>query len=189
MAYIATSGGRTYRVDAHTDSDGLHVHLDDQAFPVDVLPVGPALYSILLNGRSYEVDCIEMEDAWIVLVDGQPFRVVLQDDRAPAQQVSPARRTAGGSITAPMPGKIVKLQVAVGASVLPGAPVCVLEAMKMENELTTSAGGTVTAIHVRAGETVKAGQILIELRPAEAESEPDASTNGHPPAHTPSEET
>jgi glutaconyl-CoA/methylmalonyl-CoA decarboxylase subunit gamma len=187
MAYTAQSGGRTYRVDVHTDEGGLHVHLDDQAFPIDVLPVGPALYSILLNGRSYEVDCVEIDHAWIVLVDGQPFQVVLQDERVAAPEAPAGRPAREGLVTAPMPGRIVKLHVSVGERVLPGAPVCVLEAMKMENELTAAAGGTVAAVHIAAGETVKAGQVLVELWPAGAEPQADAPAGGSGPAQGPSE--
>jgi len=165
MAYIVSSGGRSYRVDIHTDDAGVHVHLDEAAYPIDVLPVGPALYSILLNGRSYEVDCVPVEDAWIVLVDGQPFRVTLQDEAAaPAVQAATvAPKPSGGAVTAPMTGKIVKVHVAAGEQVALGAPVCTLEAMKMENELTAGAAGTVTAVHVTVGEAVKAGRVLVEI--------------------------
>ncbi len=165
MAYLVTSGGRTYRVDIHTDAAGVHVHLDDAAYPIDVLPVGPALYSILLDGRSYEVDCIPVEDAWIVLVDGQPFRVALHDETAPAQPqpVMVAPKAAGGTVIAPMAGKIVKVHVAVGEEVAAGAPVCTLEAMKMENELTAGSAGTMEAVHVSVGDTVRAGQVLVEI--------------------------
>jgi biotin carboxyl carrier protein len=165
MAYLVTSGGRTYRVDIHTDQAGVHVHLDDAAYPIDVLSVGPSLYSILLDGRSYEVDCVPVEDAWIVLVDGQPFRVALHDETAPpqSQTVTVAPKAAGGRVTAPMTGKIVKVHVAVGEVVAAGAPVCTLEAMKMENELTVGAAGTVKTVHISIGDTVRAGQVLVEL--------------------------
>ena len=171
MGYLATSGGRSYRVDVHTDAAGLHVHLDAEAFPVDVLPVGPALYSILVGNRSYEVDCLQLEDAWIVLVDGQPFRVDLQDEASMARSSAAARpNAAGGMLTAPMPGKVVKVHVTVGEIVTAGAPVCTLEAMKMENELNAAAEGVVTAVHVTAGETVRAGQALLAIETPAAES-------------------
>ncbi|HTX54127.1 MAG TPA: biotin/lipoyl-containing protein [Candidatus Baltobacteraceae bacterium] len=165
MAYLVTSGGRTYRVDIHTDEAGVHVHLDDAAYPIDVLSVGPALYSILLDGRSYEVDCVPVEDAWIVLVDGQPFRVALQDETALPQPhtMTVTPKAAGGTVIAPMAGKIVKVHVAVGEEVAAGAPVCTLEAMKMENELTAGSAGTVEAVQVSVGDTVRAGQVLVEL--------------------------
>jgi biotin carboxyl carrier protein len=176
MAYIATSGGRTYRVDVHTDAAGLHVHLDAQAFPVDVLAVGPTLYSILVDGRSYEVDCLQVEDAWIILVDGQPFRVALQDEAAPRARSAAGNRqkAAGGAVTAAMPGKVVKVHVATGEIVAAGAPLCTLEAMKMENEVAAAVGGTVTALHVAVGQTVQAGQVLLEIEVPETESGGDA---------------
>ncbi len=158
------------------------MHVDEKAFPIDVLPVGRTLYSILLDGRSYEVDCIEVDDALMVLVDGQPFRVVLQDEAAPlVAELTTSRRTpTSGSVTAPMPGKVVRVHVAVGERVAAGAPVCALEAMKMENELTAPTDARVTAVHVAVGETVRAGQILIEMDPAGAEA-PGNDDNGHQP--------
>jgi glutaconyl-CoA/methylmalonyl-CoA decarboxylase subunit gamma len=168
--YVASSNGRTYRIAVHSDADGLHVHLDDQVYPVDVLPVGPTLYSILLDGRSYEVDCHEFDGAWMVLVDGQPFPVDLRDDAHHALPVlaAPGKRP-GGTITAPMSGRVVKIHVTVGEDLAPGAPVCTLEAMKMENEIAAPTGGTVRAVNVTAGETVRAGQILVNVGPATGE--------------------
>jgi acetyl/propionyl-CoA carboxylase alpha subunit len=169
-AYVASSNGRTYRVAVHLGAAGLRVDLDDHAYPVDVLPVGPALYSILLDGRSYEVDCHEIDGAWIVLVDGQPFPVELSDEahHALPQMATPPKRS-GGTITAPMSGQVVKVHVTVGEELAPGAPVCMLEAMKMENEIAAPTGGTVRAVNVAAGETVRAGQILVNVEPATGE--------------------
>jgi biotin carboxyl carrier protein len=177
MGTRATSGGRTYRVDVHPDADGLHVHLDDQVVPVDVLPVGPACYSILCHGRSYEVDCLPVEDAWIVLVDGQPFRVVLQDEGGrgpapPASEAPPPRSTpVAGTLTAPMPGKVVKVHVQVGETVRAGTLCVTLEAMKMENELMAPVGGIVIAVPVVPGATVRAGETLVEITESNIRSE------------------
>jgi acetyl/propionyl-CoA carboxylase alpha subunit len=166
-SYVATSGGRAYRVAVHTDAADLHVRLDDQAYLVDVLPVGPAVYSILLDGRSYEVDCHEIDGAWIVLVDGQPFRVELTDEARPRPPIATAvPRKTNGSITAPMSGKVVNVHVNAGDDLAAGAPVCTLEAMKMENEIIAPARGTVRVVHVRTGQTVRAGQTLVEMEPA-----------------------
>jgi biotin carboxyl carrier protein len=70
-----------------------------------------------------------------------------------------ARAVAGGLI-APMPGKVVKVLVDAGQAVTAGAPLVVLEAMKMEHTVRASGAGTVRAIHVAVGEQVDADRLL-----------------------------
>lgn len=166
MAYIATSGGGEHRLDVRQDRDGLRVRLDDREFLVDLLRVDPALYSVLIGGRSYEIDVLETEDALVVLVDGQPFRVEIQDEqqRRLRAAVGKGEAKAGKRIvTAPMPGKVVKLLVKPGDAVKPGDGVIVVEAMKMENELKASAAGTVKEIRVEEGKAVSGGEILVVI--------------------------
>jgi biotin carboxyl carrier protein len=62
-----------------------------------------------------------------------------------------------------MPGRVVKLLVAAGDTVTAGQPLCVVEAMKMQNELTAPAAGVVRSVRVQAGEQVAAGAILLQL--------------------------
>ncbi|MBK7830185.1 MAG: hypothetical protein IPO88_01450 [Nannocystis sp.] len=70
---------------------------------------------------------------------------------------------AGSQLKAPMPGRVVRLLVGVGQVVERGAPVIIVEAMKMENEVRASASGTVLRINTSEGATVDAGQLLVEL--------------------------
>jgi acetyl-CoA/propionyl-CoA carboxylase biotin carboxyl carrier protein len=71
-----------------------------------------------------------------------------------------------GSIAVPMQGTVVKVNVAVGDAVESGAVVCVLEAMKMENNVTSDVAGTVTEVKVEAGQAVGAGDIVVVIDPA-----------------------
>ncbi len=84
---------------------------------------------------------------------------------------APARRGAAGgvgTVVAPMPGQIVRVLVAVGDAVEAGAPLIVLEAMKMETTLRSEIAGTVAAVPVEAGATVDAGAVLVEVAEAAA---------------------
>ena len=69
----------------------------------------------------------------------------------------------GGRLTAPMPGKVVTVQVAPGARVARGAPLLVLEAMKMEHTIVAPGDGQVTEIHYAAGDLVEEGVELLTL--------------------------
>jgi biotin carboxyl carrier protein len=164
MRYFARSKDQTHEVTAEQDGDGWRVELDGRRLQMDVLPVGENLYSLLLDGRSYEVDVLEDGQAWIVLVNGQPFGVELRVDRGvsgPADAfVAPP---AGGCVAAPMPGKVVKLLVAPGDRVAAGGGLIVLEAMKMENELKAPAPGHVVEVRVAEGQAVRAGEVLVVL--------------------------
>jgi pyruvate carboxylase subunit B len=68
-------------------------------------------------------------------------------------------------IKAPMPGLVVRVQVAVGQAVTAGVGLVVVEAMKMENELKAPRAGTVAQVHVQAGDKVEKGQPLVSLQP------------------------
>nr|WP_276572691.1 MULTISPECIES: biotin/lipoyl-containing protein [Nannocystis] len=65
-----------------------------------------------------------------------------------------------------MPGRVVRVLVSAGQSVERGAPLVIVEAMKMENELLAAVAGTVKAVHVGEGVAVDAGQALVELDPS-----------------------
>lgn len=73
----------------------------------------------------------------------------------------PAERSGEGAVTAPMPGKVVKLLVGEGSEVEAGQGLVVVEAMKMENQLASNASGTVKSVLVSAGDSVEAGQALV----------------------------
>jgi biotin carboxyl carrier protein len=68
-----------------------------------------------------------------------------------------------GAVTSPMPGKVVKVLVKEGDQVDLGAPLVVVEAMKMENELSAPRAGTVKAVHVKPGDAVEGGALLVTV--------------------------
>lgn len=83
---------------------------------------------------------------------------------APAAPAAPAAASTGGDqVISPMPGNILKVNVADGASVQSGDVILILEAMKMENEIVAPCAGTVS-IKVKAGDTVDTDQLLAEVK-------------------------
>jgi biotin carboxyl carrier protein len=74
-----------------------------------------------------------------------------------------SRERSEGTLSSPMPGKVVKVEVEVGESVASGQDLVVIEAMKMEIKISTPIPGTVRAVHVREGDPCDAGQILVEV--------------------------
>ena len=153
-----TLGGVEYPVVAEGDT----ITVNERPFAVEVAEDG----SVLVDGIAYDV-ALEGETA---LVRGEAYSLevsgLAMTAAAPAVAgvVAPAAAEAGaGAVLAIMPGKIIRVMVEVGQQVEEGEPVCVLEAMKMENELHARQGGSVRAVHVRPGEDVEKDQVLVEI--------------------------
>jgi len=133
--------------------------------------------SILVNGQPFVVG--QEEDR--VLVDGTMYDVTLEENRVvvggiayelgvtglEGEKAGPraaARAVASAdAVTAIMPGKIIRVLVTEGKQVAEGDVICILEAMKMENELKAPKDGTVTALHIQPGQDVEMGAILAEI--------------------------
>ena len=125
-------------------------------------------FNVTVNGTTYEVEVEEVKAA-----SGAP-KVAPAPKAAPAPAPAPkaapapaAAKVAAGagehSIDAPMPGKVIKLVAAEGATVKAGEVLLILEAMKMQNEITADADGTVKKFNVAAGQSVKAHESLVIL--------------------------
>lgn len=111
-------------------------------------------YKVTVNGNVYEIT--------LEVIDKSEVKAA---PAAPATPVAPAApaQAGGASITAPMPGTILKVNVQNGASVKKGDVLMILEAMKMENEIMAPADGTVASVNVTNGATVDAGAVLCTL--------------------------
>ena len=75
----------------------------------------------------------------------------------------PGAGAAAGSLVAPMPGAVLRVLVAPGATVAAGDPLVVVEAMKMEHQVAAPADGTVGEVHVAPGDQVETGQLLLVM--------------------------
>jgi pyruvate carboxylase subunit B len=121
---------------------------------------GPARYKVNINGRDYSV-AIDGETA---TVDGRAFNVGMRPDTGEAAPATTTGPSGGGApVKAEMPGKVIRLLVHVGDHVEAGEGVLVLEAMKMEMQITAPAAGTVTDITVAAGDQIAAGDVLAHV--------------------------
>jgi biotin carboxyl carrier protein len=163
----------------------LKIHLNGQVYDVQLeknggdyrVSVGESAYNVTLkdDGLSIDGEFIPvkfegpLDEGAQVTIQNRTMQArveslmelekmeAVQEDSSPAS----ASKEQQGTITAPMPGKIVSVKVKVGDKVGPDTLICVLEAMKMENEILSGVSGTVKEIKVKPGETVEGGKTLV----------------------------
>jgi biotin carboxyl carrier protein len=129
----------------------------------DIVRTGDT-WSILLGTRSYEVTIVEEAPGELaVSVEGQIVRVAAPRVGTTARVRGREAETRQGPqpVTAPMPGRIVKVLVKAGDMVAARQGLIVVEAMKMENELRSPKAGTVTEVRVTQGQSVEARAVLV----------------------------
>jgi biotin carboxyl carrier protein len=165
MRYSVTVNGQTFDVDL---AQGTRVN----GKPIDVqlasVPGSP-VRRLSVSGRSHalHVGTAEAEGNWDIHLDGERFNVSVVDERTQtirAMTGSAAAAQGPKPVRAPMPGLIVRIQVAEGDHVAAGQGVVIIEAMKMENELKADAPGVVRKVPVQPGQAVEKGTVLIEFQ-------------------------
>lgn len=127
------------------------------------------MYTITVNGTAYEV---QVEEAGSVAAAPKVAAPKAAPVAAPAPKAAPAPApkaaaapapAGAASVSAPMPGKVLSVNVKAGDAVKAGDVLMILEAMKMQNEIMAPADGTVSDVRVSAGQTVSTGDVMIVL--------------------------
>ena len=128
-------------------------------------------YKVTLNGRTYEIEveagkamCLNEYDAYAPAAAPVAAAPVAAPAAAASAPAAPAATVSGGeTVSAPMPGTILKVNVQVGQSVKEGELLMVLEAMKMENEIYAPCAGVISSVPVAKGSTVDTGATLATI--------------------------
>ena len=164
MKYVTTIGETDFLIEV---LDKRRVAVNGQVMEVDFENIsGQPVYSLVIDGRSYEAYVYEVEDEWQVLLLGQQYPVKVEDEREKR-----LRSAAGGTVAetgefhlkSPMPGLVVSVAVQQDQAVAKGDVLVILESMKMQNELRSPRAGKVTRLRVKAGETVEQRQTLLTI--------------------------
>jgi biotin carboxyl carrier protein len=163
VKYFSRVGQNEYEIEIIDDK----VFVDGEVVEVDLSQSGaPELYSLLYNGRSFEI-LIEAERFnYGVTLRGERFDVQVEDERT--RRLNMGRKMVALpegelAISAPIPGLVVRVLVEAGQAVAEDQPLVLLEAMKMENEIRTVRAGVVKQISCVVGQRVEQNAVLVVL--------------------------
>ena len=138
------------------------ININGNEYKVAVNSVVGNKAEVTVNGASYQAQVSETESEGVQ-------RTVVATPKASPVAAAPAQKSVsvqtgeGKAVKAPLPGVIVSVNVKVGDAVKAGQVVAVLEAMKMENDILSEVNGTVTSIHVAAGDSVLEATTLVTI--------------------------
>jgi pyruvate carboxylase subunit B len=148
------------------DADGAPVAVDFATVHSNV-ETGEGLYSLLTNGKSYQLYVEPQDSGFRIVVWRKRFTLqVLTEREWRLEKVAPRQANASGDLTlnAPMPGLVKAVLVAEGDVVTKGQRLVVLEAMKMENDISAPRGGAVKTVHVQPGTVIESGKPLVSIQ-------------------------
>lgn len=162
MTYDVVVDGKTHRVELARGEKLWLCKVDGQEIDVDAQLTARDVLSVLVGGKAYEIKRERSLQGELHMVIGSArYAVDVQDPRSLRSRRALSGADAGPQkITAPMPGKIIRILVAEGDNVTAGQGVIVMEAMKMQNEMKSPKDGKLHKIITAEGSTVNAGDTL-----------------------------
>ena len=160
MTYEIAINGKNYRLDLNQVEGGWACRVDGREVEVDAVLARPDVLSIRLGNKAYEVKCERVGSELHLWVGSMRFAAEVRDPRSLRARGRAADDRGPKKLTAPMPGKVVRVLASQGAEVEAGAGVLVVEAMKMQNEVKSPKKGTIQRILVNEGAAVNAGDVL-----------------------------
>lgn len=160
MIYDIAIYEKTYRVELDRANGGWSCHLNGRDIACDAMLVRAGVLSLRVADRNYEVKGEQLAGGWKIWVGEKSFDLEVRDPRSLRGRVRAGDESGAKKLTAPMPGKVVRILVAEGSEVEAGAGIMVVEAMKMQNEVKSPKKGTIQRILVGQGAAVNAGDVL-----------------------------
>jgi biotin carboxyl carrier protein len=163
MIYFVTVGSRRFEV--FIDGDFSNVKINGREIKVDHRSLrGGTVQSLLADGANYEFAVHRSEGGFDFWNGSEQLHVDISDEKTERlKQLTRSAKTdiRGGTLKAPMPGLVLKIEVEIGQHVEKGDGLIIIEAMKMENELKAHAPAVIKDIKVKSGQPVEKNQVLI----------------------------
>lgn len=160
MIYDVSIDGKDYRLDLNQVEGRWTCRLNGREIEVDAVLARPNVLSLRIGNKAYEVKCERVASDIHIWVGSRRFAPEVRDPRSLRSRSRSVDDHGPRKLTAPMPGKVVRILIAQGSEVEAGAGVLVVEAMKMQNEVKSPKKGTIQKIVVSEGAAVNAGDVL-----------------------------
>ena len=152
---------REQELTVRIDGGRVTAEIGDRVYDLELREPEPGSYLFFRDTEVHECRVDKAHEGFEVNLHGRNYAVAIIDPKRLRSGQDADRHHHGlAEITAPMPGKVVRVQIEKGASVEKGSGIIVVEAMKMQNEMKSPRAGVVVAIHVKPGDTVNAGDVL-----------------------------
>ena len=160
MTYDVTIDGKNYRLELNRADGRWSCRLNGREVEVDAVLARPDVLSLRIGNQAYEVKYERVASDLHLWVGSERFAVEVRDPRSLRGRARSVDDHGPRKLTAPMPGRVVRVLAAEGSEVESGAGVLVVEAMKMQNEIKSPKKGTIQKILVSEGAAVNAGDVL-----------------------------
>ena len=160
MIYDIAIGAKNYRLELDRADGQWSCCLDGRNLEADAVLVRPGLLSLRLGNICYEVKCEHLAGGLKIWIGQDSVNVEVRDPRSLRGRARLSDEHGDKKLTAPMPGKVVRILVEQGAQVEAGTGIMVVEAMKMQNEVKSPKTGRVQKLLVSQGAAVNAGDVL-----------------------------
>lgn len=154
-------GGDVIALSAHAVDGACQINMDGASFASQG-HLGDGRLTAQVNGQRFAVGVIELSGGFVLMHKGASYEFTRPDPL----DVDLQEQAGGNRFTAPLPGKIIQVLVKPGDKVRPGAPLVVLEAMKMEQTIQAQSAGIVETVGVSQGDQVEAGALLVSFEEA-----------------------
>ncbi len=166
MSYEVKVNNRTAQVDLlQWEGAYVHIKVDGKEYKLDFEKVGKGIFSLIHNNTSYNIELIPGENVkkYTINTHKNTFEAEVIDAEAKyrASRLKGSEEDAENTITAPIPGKIVRIPVETGQKVTAGQTIVVFSAMKMESEFKAKKDGVVKEVNVKEGQNVEAKKVLV----------------------------
>ncbi|MGI9069324.1 MAG: biotin/lipoyl-containing protein [Pyrinomonadaceae bacterium] len=164
MKLKAQLSGNEHEISLDFDNGSVFAEVDARPYEIEIRELADGQYLLLDGSRIYRCRVEAKRDSpnsFEVVLRGLARDITIIDPkRLRSSQTAGAHHPGAAQIISPMPGKIVRVLVEVGAEIETGAGIIVVEAMKMQNEMKSPKAGVVVSINAEAGATVNAGDVL-----------------------------
>jgi len=150
-----------HELNVKIEGDRVNAEIDGRVYELELREPEPGSYLFLRDAAVHECRVSKAHESFDVSLHGRNYAVTIVDPkRLRSGQGAHGHPHGLAEITAPMPGKVVRVLIETGDKVEKGAGLVVVEAMKMQNEMKSPRVGVVVSINVKPGDTVNAGDVL-----------------------------